>query len=133
MKITNRKKIVLLTAVILTLAFFSCVSTAAPSSIEGSYSGILPCADCEGIQTRIRLEGNGTYILQARYLGKSTELFEEAGRFTINSQNILTLEGLDGKPALPRYVVGADTLTQLDMEGNPITGSLADNYILKRE
>jgi uncharacterized lipoprotein NlpE involved in copper resistance len=132
MKTTNVKKLFLLIAVIPALVFFSCVSAAVPSGIEGSYTGILPCADCEGIQTRIQLEGNGTYILETFYLEEEPELFEETGRFTV-SQNILTLEGLEGKSTPFLYVVGEDTLTQLDMEGNPITGDLADNYILRRE
>ena len=36
---------------------------------EGTYRGILPCADCEGIETKITLSANGTYEYKASYLG----------------------------------------------------------------
>jgi uncharacterized lipoprotein NlpE involved in copper resistance len=32
-----------------------------------------------------------------------------------------------------RYLVGENTLTQLDMEGNKITGNMADQYVLKKQ
>jgi hypothetical protein len=37
---------------------------------------------------------------------------------------------LDAENFPPYYRVGEDRLIQLDMEGNPITGDLADNYVL---
>ncbi|MDR0379793.1 MAG: copper resistance protein NlpE, partial [Candidatus Accumulibacter sp.] len=37
---------------------------------------------------------------------------------------------LDAENFPPYYRVGEDRLIQMDMEGNPITGDLADNYVL---
>lgn len=48
---------------------------------SGIYRGVLPCADCEGIRTEIRLNADLSYEMTTQYLGKSTELFTESGRF----------------------------------------------------
>jgi uncharacterized lipoprotein NlpE involved in copper resistance len=40
---------------------------------SGSYSGILPCASCEGIETEQQLKEDITYTLTTRYLGKREE------------------------------------------------------------
>lgn len=99
---------------------------------EGTYRGILPCADCEGIQTTIQLNTDQTFTLQSRYLGKSDSVFTITGRFTwSNDGSQITLNG-----SLPdekfRYQVGELNLVQLDLEGNKVTGALADHYVLSK-
>ena len=37
---------------------------------EGTYMGIVPCADCEGIEKTILLNKENTYTLTSKYLGK---------------------------------------------------------------
>jgi NlpE N-terminal domain len=44
--------------------------------------------------------------------------------------SIITLTGIKNKPN--EYFVGENKLIQLDIDGNKITGSLADKYILKK-
>ncbi len=34
-----------------------------------SWRGVLPCADCEGIETSLFLEKDGTRVMNERYLG----------------------------------------------------------------
>ncbi|WP_373516079.1 copper resistance protein NlpE, partial [Persicitalea sp.] len=95
----------------------------------GTYTGVLPCADCEGIETKITLNQEGTYAKKSTHLGKGNDnSFEEKGNYTwdANGQQI-TLEGQD-KPN--QYFVGENTLTQLDMEGQKIEGDLAAMYVL---
>src|SRR5665811_2088212 len=52
---------------------------------EGTYTGVLPSDDCEGIDTSISLNKDQTYLLKLRYLGtpekKSKDFFSE-GKFT---------------------------------------------------
>lgn len=45
--------------------------------------------------------------------------------------NTITFDGLQNQPN--QYFVGENTLTQLDMNGNKITGNLASNYILQKQ
>ena len=97
----------------------------------GTYTGVLPCADCEGIQTEITLNEEGTYAKKMIYLGKGdSNSFEEKGDYTWNAAGQqITLEG---QKAPNQYFVGENTLTQLDIEGQKIEGDLATRYVLKK-
>jgi uncharacterized lipoprotein NlpE involved in copper resistance len=97
---------------------------------QGTYKGILPCASCEGIETEITLNNDLTFLIKTNYLGKGRqESFEQKGSFDWDeSGSIIILQDLKSKPN--QYKVGENTLTQLDLEGNRITGELADKYVL---
>lgn len=97
----------------------------------GIYYGVLPAADAEGIETYITLNIDDTYHKVTKFLGKKDpNQYEDYGKFSWNKQgSIITLEGLP-KPNM--YFVGENTLTHLDMDGNKITGNLADKYILRK-
>ncbi|NRF38919.1 copper resistance protein NlpE [Pedobacter foliorum] len=98
---------------------------------NGTYKGITPCADCEGIETEVTLNKDMTFIVKTTYKGKSDKVFEEKGSFKWDATGSkISLEGLKDRPS--QFFVGENTLTQLDLEGNRITGALAENYILKK-
>ena len=98
---------------------------------NGVYSGTLPCADCEGIQTVLTLEKDGSYSKETSYVGKSGEVFQQKGKFKWNDPgNRITLE--DSSQTVT-YLVEENRLTQLDKSGNKITGDLAERYILRKE
>lgn len=98
---------------------------------QGTYTGMVPCADCEGIATTIVLSLNKTYTIKTKYIGKANKTFEQIGFISFNSKgNTITLS--DIKDAPNQYFVGENTLTQLDLNGNKITGNLADKYVLKK-
>jgi len=98
----------------------------------GIYKGILPCADCEGLNTEIAINENATFSVKTKYEGKGDKIFELKGNFTWNKTgNVIILS--DVKNAPNKYLVGENTLTQLDMSGKKITGSLADEYILSKQ
>ena len=93
---------------------------------SGTYSGVLPCADCDGIETEIALNNDMTYVKKAKYKAR-----DEKGIFVWDKTgSIVVLKGVNEVPS--QYKVGENKLTQLDMEGNAIIGSLANNYILKK-
>lgn len=97
----------------------------------GTYKGMTPCADCEGIETEVTLSSDMTFVIKTKYKGKGDKVFEETGSFKWdNKGSNITLEGLKGRPT--QFFVGENTLTQLDMDGNKVTGDLADMYILKK-
>ena len=97
----------------------------------GTYAGVVPCADCEGIETTITLKQDRTYIMKTRYLGKDSQVFERQGTFTWNEEgNKIQLSGLAAGP--DRYLVGENALIQLDKSGNRITSDLAPKYVLGR-
>ena len=41
--------------------------------MQQSWRGILPCADCEGIETSLFLEKDGTWVMNERYQGVRDE------------------------------------------------------------
>lgn len=100
---------------------------------QGTYVATVPCADCEGIQTSIRLSGDKTFIRTQAYLkgGKSTP-FTDRGtfEFTDDGSTIILKASEDGPT---RYKVGENSLTQLDRSGKPITSELAVLYQLRKQ
>lgn len=98
----------------------------------GRYHGVTPCADCEGIETNLVLHGDQTYELSIKYIGKSNELYQTYGSFRWDesgNQIILDVEE-NSRPA--GYIIQENRIVQLDMDGNRITGEIADAYILKK-
>ena len=96
----------------------------------GVYTGTVPCADCEGIETRISLTSNNEYIRTLTYLGKSDGVFEDKGAITwAENGNIITLGEGEGAQS---YHVGENMLFHLDREGQRITGDLAEKYQLMK-
>ena len=99
---------------------------------QGIYKGVTPCANCEGIETEITLNDDLTYTIKTKYLGKGDgKVFEEKGSFVWDKNgSSISLEGLKGRPS--QYKVGENRLIQLDMEGNIISGALAEKYVLTK-
>ncbi len=99
---------------------------------QGTYRGTLPCADCEGIETELTINQDNTYELKTSYLGKGDQTFEEKGTFSWNEAgNTITLSEAKNRPS--QYFVAENKVIQLDMAGNKISGSLSNNYILKKQ
>lgn len=98
----------------------------------GVYQGVVPCADCEGIRTSLTLKMDNSYQLSSTYLGKDAAPFEQQGHFEWDATGsvIRLLDQHDG-PAF--YKVGENQLIQLDMQGQQITGELAEHYQLKKQ
>ena len=99
---------------------------------QGTYKGVLPCADCLGIVTELTLNNDNSYVLNTKYLGKDTVGQVENGGFSWNKEgNTITLANTKSKPG--QYWVGENKIIQLDMSGNKITGALAENYVLTKQ
>ena len=95
---------------------------------QGSYSGILPCADCEGIETTLRLKDDNTYTLITSYLGKELTDKKE-GTFT-KKGHVITLSGIAKNEGSNKFKIEPNQIKYLDLSGKEITGNLASNYIL---
>lgn len=99
----------------------------------GTYEGTLPCADCEGIQTIITLNTDGTFSSKEEYQKEPNVIVENQGTFTWDSHGqVVTLqtEDTDFKRYL-KVVEGA--IIHLDNEGNEITGELAPMFRLTKK
>jgi copper homeostasis protein (lipoprotein) len=100
---------------------------------NGTYKGVVPCADCEGIETVLTLNLDKTYMLTTKYLGKNdAKLNTSSGSFTWSADgSTITLGGIKNAPS--QYKVGENRLFQLDMKGEMIKSQLAPKYILDKQ
>lgn len=100
---------------------------------QGTYSGILPCADCEGIQTTLTLNQDETYQLEQVYLGKDDSSFDSTGAVQWDETGtIITLVNDNGSTPV-KYALEGDSLAKLDADGEPINGDIAALYQLTKE
>jgi copper homeostasis protein (lipoprotein) len=122
-------------------------STPSPSqssidnSLTKAYSGILPCADCEGIQTTLFLtqkdanSSEGTFSKSEMYIGTSTKPSVTKGNWTaergdsVNPDAIVIVLNPSDPDKVERYLqVDAKHLEKLDKNGNRNPGGV--NYTL---
>lgn len=104
-----------------------------PKSFEkaGVYFGVVPCADCSGIEVTVELMSDQTYKLTEVYQEKEDGRFETSGTIIWNPEtNMITLgEGENTQ----MFLFEGDNLIMLDKDGNKITGELADKYVLNKK
>jgi len=104
--------------------------TIATANLSGTYTGTLPAADGPGIAFMLNLCDDGSYTSSSEYLERNTT-YTEQGRFTIEGER-LTLYPDGGEPAAC-YRIEGNSLRMLDRDGQPVTGALADHYVLTRK
>ncbi|MFA7681162.1 MAG: copper resistance protein NlpE [Pigmentiphaga sp.] len=96
----------------------------------GVYEGVVPCADCPGIEHRLTLEQSGGYQLETRYLERSPAPQIVQGSFTWNEAG--STIRLDQAGSRLRFQVGENRLWMLNQAGERISGPLAEHYILNK-
>lgn len=96
--------------------------------MQQSWRGVLPCADCEGIETSLFLAKDGTWVMSQRYQGVEREpsSFASYGTWARTAEKLVLT---DSKGEKFYYRAKGDKLEMLDREGNPIESSL--NYTLE--
>ncbi|EMD9177936.1 envelope stress response activation lipoprotein NlpE [Cronobacter turicensis] len=132
------KKLIFCAAAALSLfALFGCnnraeMQTLAPTSaaelkpMQQSWKGVLPCADCEGIETALFLEKDGTWVMNQHYLGaKGQAVFASYGTWARTADKLVLTDSQGEKNY---FRARGEALEMLDREGNPIKSSL--NYRL---
>ena len=98
----------------------------------GSYKGILPCTDCHGLETEIVINENSTFSIKTKYQGKGDKIYLKKGNFSWNKKGTVIIL-TDVKNGPNKYLVGKNTLTQLDIDGKRITGNSASEYVLSKQ
>ena len=94
----------------------------------GTYRGVLPCADCPGIETTVTLRADGTYSAASHYLDDGPTVTGE-GRFTWSDDGG-SVNLIGEEPA--RYHVGENRLARLALDGSKVEGPLAEHYVLTK-
>lgn len=93
------------------------------------FAGVLPCADCEGINYQLQLLPGNFYFLRTEYAGKRKRPEDEIGRWLIVDRNRLLLDQATDKGENHQFrIVDNRQLRKLDMQGQDIVSNL--NYSL---
>lgn len=100
-------------------------------SINLSFYGLLPCADCPGIAYEIHFNDDLTFNESMEYLDREVEPFISDGTYQKND-NLLILER-DSEGGFTHFMLKEDTLILLDADGKEIEGELSEYYILTKE
>ena len=102
----------------------------AADPFKGTYNGVLPCADCDGLQTSLTLDGAGNYTIQSIKLGKK-ENRNARGLYRVTpDKKYLQLD--NNAPLV--FMVGEGFLEVRLPDGSKGERPLADeNYRLKRQ
>lgn len=93
-----------------------------------SYRGILPCADCSGLDTSLFLQQDGTYILSETYQG-TKDHDQTFGSYGIWARTADKLVLTDVKGIKRYFHPKGEDLEVLDIDGSRIQSTL--NYQLK--
>ena len=126
------RKVLFTAALFFSLFIVSCASAGNGNNADwaGIYTGVIPAADCPGISVVAILNANGNYKITYQYIDRDVSVLTYEGIFKWDdASKIITLDG-KGLPAY--YRVGKQSLTQLDIYGEEITGRLAKNYVLRK-
>jgi len=93
------------------------------------FTGILPCADCEGIDYQLQLLPGNFYFLRTKHAGKRKVPEDEIGRWLIVDRNRLLLDQVTEKGENQQFrIVDNRQLRKLDSQGQDIVSNL--NYSL---
>jgi heat shock protein HslJ len=94
----------------------------------GAHEGTLPCADCPGISTRVELFLDQTYVMSMKYQDRDVAPRTSRGTFQWDAEG----RSIELQDSSWRFQVREGGLALLDREGQPIAGTLAPNYVLKK-
>ena len=104
--------------------------TPAPAYLQGRYEGYLPCADCPGIEYKLWLREDGTYVESSFYSGRSERPTIRTGAYFLEGINVILDKKDEGLTQFARHPQG---LQVLNIQGQPITGDLSYRYVLTRK
>jgi copper homeostasis protein (lipoprotein) len=118
----------------------------APAASHGkliaTYHGVLPCADCPGIDTTVKLfaatpnDSHGVYVIHNVYQERKRS-YNETGTWTMEkgtpdnaSASVYVLKPKTGNGVTNFLRVGVNEIKQLDKDRKPFAGTV--NFSLKR-
>jgi surface antigen/uncharacterized lipoprotein NlpE involved in copper resistance len=112
----------------------SSANTGFPQTLPAIFSGVLPCADCPGMEYRIDLRDDGSYRMRTTYQERGPNHsglnVDDAGAWQLVHDNARVTLRSDANTTMTFAIRDPDTLRLLDKSGHEIKGKL--NYDLKR-
>ena len=101
-------------------------------NFSGTFSGLIPCADCPGIELTVSFNPDSSYSESMIYQERNSS-FKDSGQW-LRDGKILKVE-YSNEQATPRYflIKSDSTIAWLDGDKKEIEGPLKDHYILKKK
>ncbi len=98
---------------------------------KGTYQGILPCGDCDGIETTIVILDDEQFEKRLKHLGRDKDaVLHSAGAFSWEaSGGVIRLHGEHG---FTRFMVAENFLVHMEDEGDRYSGDLGNHYVLEK-
>jgi uncharacterized lipoprotein NlpE involved in copper resistance len=100
---------------------------------QGTYSGTMPCADCDGVDTVLTLNQDETYQLTETYIGKANGVIKSTGAVQWDETGTMVTLVNDNGAQPVKYQLDNEFLTKLDVNGTPLTGDFASLYHLTKQ
>ena len=101
-------------------------------NFSGTFSGLIPCADCPGIELTVSFNPDSSFSELMIYQERNSS-FKDSGQW-IKDGKILKVK-YSNDHATPRYflIKSDSTVAWLDADKKEIEGPFKENYILKKE
>lgn len=102
---------------------------------EGSYSGVLPCAECRGVETVVEIRRDSSFNLKQTELSYDGtvkgEVYFTSGNFSWKEHK--TVISFKGRDSVMNFKVGELFLMPLDRKGNELKPVPGNNFRLLKE
>jgi lipoprotein len=90
----------------------------APKKHVGEFSGKLPCADCPGIETKLTLNEDGSFLLDETYLEKKDGQFNAKGSYEVSEDGAFVTLKEEGNDKPRVFLVEEDAAYLVDKVGD---------------
>ena len=90
----------------------------APKKHVGEFSGKLPCADCPGIETKLTLNEDGSFLLDETYLEKKDGQFNAKGSYEVSADGAFVTLKEEGNDKPRVFLVEEDAVYLVEKVGD---------------
>ena len=90
----------------------------APKKHVGEFSGKLPCADCPGIETKLTLNEDGSFLLDETYLEKKDGQFNAKGSYEVSEDGAFVTLKDEGNDKPRVFLVEEDAAYLVEKVGD---------------
>lgn len=90
----------------------------APKKHVGEFSGKLPCADCPGIETKLTLNEDGSFLLDETYLEKKDGQFNAKGSYEVSEDGAFVTLKEEGNDKPRVFLVEEDAVYLVEKVGD---------------
>ena len=90
----------------------------APKKHVGEFSGKLPCADCPGIETKLTLNEDGSFLLDETYLEKKDGQFNAKGSYAVSEDGAFVTLKEEGNDKPRVFLVEEDAAYLVEKVGD---------------